>query len=102
MRISDWSSDVCSYDLLRTPREQTWDAPRHVAALVEKLRPHIPSIKAVQQALGLEAEFVCILYIRNERPALHFDREILEVVDAINADIEIGRATCKRRGWQYG
>src|SRR3546814_12557430 len=98
MRISDWSSDVCSYDLLRTPREQTWDAPRHVAALVEKLRPHIPSIKAVQQALGLEAEFVCILYIRNERPALHFDRAILAVVRS--EERRVGKecvSTCRSR-----
>src|SRR3546814_8234942 len=62
MRISDWSSDVCSSDLGTL--------------------------------------------IRNERPALHFDRAILEVVDALNRSEErrVGKecvSTCRSRWSPY-
>ena len=80
-KISCWS--------LYTDLEQTWDTDRHIAQVIDLLRPHIQSINAVRKELRLEAEFACVLYIRSKRPALHFDRAILDVVDALDAEIDV-------------
>jgi hypothetical protein len=74
---------------LRTPREKSFDVGPHVAALVESLKPLIPRINAVQQALQLEAEFSCVVYIKDQSPAVYFERAVLDVVEALKAEIDI-------------
>src|SRR3546814_8430958 len=81
MRISDWSSDVCSSDLGRL-----------VGRDVDRARGRVLAIK------------------RSLRPAQHFDlRDVEEVeggggdariIDVIDID-EIGRASCRERVCQY-
>src|SRR3546814_9808895 len=68
MRISDWSSDVCSSDLL---------APEAVEVL--------PGVDAgIMQVIELQAHGV-----------------VADRLDLHDADMEIGRASCRERVCQY-
>src|SRR3546814_7059466 len=79
MRISDWSSDVCSSDLL------ILEAGAHVAVDVGRLPMHIlrAAEAEVQHARG--------------------DGRVGELVDQDEAAeaMEIGRASCRERVCQY-
>src|SRR3546814_5186810 len=99
MRISDWSSDVCSSDLKHDGRRQLLDflddhrghagivyclSRRKVEATAEYLAGH--GIQALPYHAGLDAA----VRAGNQR---RFLRE-----DGI---VKIGRASCRERGWQY-
>src|SRR3546814_2331030 len=82
MRISDWSSDVCSSDLLRRDqdREQQHDRPDEIVLLLDRERPVVLH-RGGGDVLG-------------------------EVVDrafgeAPVHEVEIGRASCRERVCQY-
>src|SRR3546814_14055636 len=103
MRISDWSSDVCSSDL---------DEPSFTQPLMyDAIRKH-PSVSAIY-ADRLAAESVVDKTMTDEmieRFVKHLDEEF----EAGKAYLPnkaawfegrwtgpIGRATCRERGWQY-
>src|SRR3546814_18215496 len=94
MRISDWSSDVCSSDLLR-PLAQ----PRHPAQLVIEFRPRLwIAIGKIDrrdaQAVDVGFQIARLLILRFARkPALHLDglrafREDRDTVAALLSVIE--------------
>src|SRR3546814_5870902 len=74
MRISDWSSDVCSSDL----------------AIVAE-RTGYPT-----EMLGLDADLEADLGIDSIKRV-----EILGAFQKAMPAAEIGRASCRERGWQY-
>src|SRR3546814_5681424 len=83
MRISDWSSDVCSSDLERGRDTECGNRVRvlNLAAVMA------PSIAA--------ASLVVLVVFR--------DQALASVFDAVRTRyIEIGRASCRERVCQYG
>src|SRR3546814_11831217 len=100
MRISDWSSDVCSSDLILTAlggfaelaRERPNDDPDLAASLDQVVLGAQRATLVVRRLLGPElpeAPFV--------RPAGGDATATVLVVD----DADIGRASCRERVCQY-
>src|SRR3546814_17568976 len=103
MRISDWSSDVCSSDLPRIhePGKKT----RHDGGI-----SHIVDYHFVE---GEQARLICqIGYDRRNgiavfrlprlpQAVMHLYHELMKVNAALAADIKIGRASCRERVGQY-
>src|SRR3546814_9237229 len=91
MRISDWSSDVCSSDLVSDAREGIW---RHGLALAELLK----------YAMKHRLDSIEDVILRDEA---HFDIKLVEFarrtigtgvfVTKARRDLEIGRASCRER-----
>src|SRR3546814_2412206 len=77
MRISDWSSDVCSSDLMRKPRRRADYANIHP-------NDHVNRSQSTNDA-----------YATAVRLATHAANEHL------GRRLEIGRAACRERVWQY-
>src|SRR3546814_12028877 len=107
MRISDWSSDVCSSDLMRVgltregvaewgfrqevPKEARLERARHMR-LSGRFRADFNYSNLCYIALGLATERLS-------------NRSLNELMlEAIfePAGMEIGRASCRERGCQYG
>src|SRR3546814_12499321 len=114
MRISDWSSDVCSSDLIENERDEDLNdgaIPQmpagHLAIL--KLNGGVPDCASLMQVdvTGLadiapedpEPEFVDI----NAKGEIALTlQENNHIVTVNGSDGEIGRASCRERGGQYG
>src|SRR3546814_20087006 len=84
MRISDWSSDVCSSDL--TTERQA------VAVLIDRLQADALDHRQLFGAL----ERTVLFPVRNDRLGLGGADVDLDAVD------EIGSASCRERVCQYG
>src|SRR3546814_1787260 len=85
MRISDWSSDVCSSDLAILQR------PDRSAGAVEALDHRLRH----QQRIFQNGR-------RDEHLGLLAKMKALRATLAGNIDAEIGRASCRERVCQYG
>src|SRR3546814_16765403 len=94
MRISDWSSDVCSSDLHETVVDPPPDAE---AAVGEGQRRADPDRRRVDRGdirqIGTEGRVAD----RRVEPVAR----IAGIAERPRA-AEIGRAACRERGWQYG
>src|SRR3546814_944385 len=97
MRISDWSSDVCSSDLGWTPRKLDLSA-------VASFSHDDQLALAVRKDLGIKS----IREIRENKIPLristgpyHLDHPLGCVLDLVLAEYEIGRASCRERVCQY-
>src|SRR3546814_15602000 len=104
MRISDWSSDVCSSDLLAED-----GAADDVADGAVRRAPHL-----------LQAELLDAALVGGDGRALDADAVLLDGVGGVDGDLvvglvalldgevvvlqvhEIGRASCRERVCQYG
>src|SRR3546814_179943 len=91
MRISDWSSDVCSSDL-RTRTIQPLAETPHRAAILKKLRSR-PTVTG--SAIALAILMVVVLAAPFFAPQNPYDLASLNLLD------EIGRASCRERVCQY-
>src|SRR3546814_3332496 len=96
MRISDWSSDVCSSDLDRTPR----NAQKFL------LRPRQPlHIDEDETQIGEQRGVAHRAERRQHALAIDQPGLILGLrtgdVDIPGAEQKIGRASCRERVWQY-
>src|SRR3546814_6030497 len=89
MRISDWSSDVCSSDLLRHPADLTG---RHLRVLRSDRGCDVARHQGVARELvGVEPD-----------PHGVAGTEQARLADSGNTlDREIGRASCRERVCQY-
>src|SRR3546814_10198710 len=88
MRISDWSSDVCSSDLLSVVVDEPGPAAAELRASdVRELLLEL--IEAAEVALDALGKFVPRLTTTLGRHAMP-------------EECEIGRASCRERGCQYG
>src|SRR3546814_18797344 len=85
MRISDWSSDVCSSDLRLRP----WAARSEMATFRQVDRAR--NLAAQEEAGELPAG-IGIEHRRQQRPAVGMQRRLEE---------QIGSAACRERVWQY-
>src|SRR3546814_5152419 len=106
MRISDWSSDVCSSDLTRTP---VWTAAISLAINIALNLRLIPRLGIVGLALAGSIAAWCnvaMLYAILHRKG-HFRLtgqvagRIARIIVAAAAMAEIGRASCRERVSQY-
>src|SRR3546814_3741307 len=100
MRISDWSSDVCSSDLVKS-----------LLAVVDRDDPEQILQPAVKQRVSLHVEkHVALAWARQPRQAAarfgiqQFDHPFarLALVGLKTRLMAIGRASCRERGCQYG
>src|SRR3546814_16887135 len=131
MRISDWSSDVCSSDLLAwwLQRRDVDAALDHLAALAPGIDPARPvysltvgECQMVELAKVLSSgastvildEPTSVLLPPEVERLYGFIRDLkasgrsvvlishkLADVSAVADRIEIGRASCRERGWKY-
>src|SRR3546814_17310809 len=88
MRISDWSSDVCSSDLLRHAHVADSNTDHPAAVVVQGLRGGEAGIDLDAQCFGLRRQ-----------PRAHRAEVADEVALVVHA--QIGRASCRERVWQY-
>src|SRR3546814_6045416 len=105
MRISDWSSDVCSSDLCPLPRSMPKLPPSQTPYVysVEELRrlveatPSLYNYRSPQQA-SMYRTLILLLYGSGLRIG-----EVLRlsVSDVDLVDREIGRASCRERVCTY-
>src|SRR3546814_4840518 len=93
MRLSDWSSDVCSSDLLRTAIEFDEEELCVRAAVFRQIEA---------------GQFLAVGVVENARIGVRDRTEVLAAFDAFvdrhsNDDLfdEIGRASCRERVCQY-
>src|SRR3546814_18540996 len=96
MRISDWSSDVCSSDLPRESRAASPDARwlarnsrKRLHQAVEEGAPVGAAEPGVGKALGMRHE------------AEHGLGLVVDAGDIAQRAVEIGRASCRERVCQY-
>src|SRR3546814_2279310 len=97
MRISDWSSDVCSSDLLGAQVDEKFHALRQRIELREK--SHAGRHQGGPQAALGAAARIDVAGLAQRRGGL-VDRLPVEVV-VFGQQLEIGRASCRERVWQY-
>src|SRR3546814_4285051 len=93
MRISDWSSDVCSSDLLDL---STGDLTR-LLALASQLKADRRLGEQAPTAHGLGGAHIAMLF---EKPSLR-TRATFEIAIRELGGHQIGRAACGERGCQY-
>src|SRR3546814_13725240 len=103
MRISDWSSDVCSSDLLEAPSpdhalEQCWELYQNIDSnyhTPDNLRSLMTSdmVKLIAED-GTETWWICCSsgWHQTEAPQGY----------EANLALQIGRESCRERGCQYG
>src|SRR3546814_17400738 len=114
MRISDWSSDVCSADLRWHSRHGDRHGRLRTAAgrrsAVRRL--HLSGVRSARIRSGTPAPSLCWRVLGTADAAFTMRGRHLRRPDAqpesgrhLHArqwPEEIGRATCRERGWQYG
>src|SRR3546814_9942870 len=105
MRISDWSSDVCSSDLvrrreigrLREFRIEPVDERLAIAVEHPEREPQRPHILAAQRLLVTESEG----FHRVHRQLADVELQKLPFGETTVVEREIGRASCRERVCQY-
>src|SRR3546814_5861889 len=111
MRISDWSSDVCSSDLLSNAQQEKLQLFNdRVRTLHQSL---VNKSKSIQEQQSLLANNDIILIpvvvhiLWNTAAENLSNTQIQSQIDVLNEDFrrlntENGRASCRERGCQYG
>src|SRR3546814_16939233 len=109
MRISDWSSDVCSSDLHRF-RRKTRKTPMFKGSFVALITPFRKG-KVDEKAFGDFVEWqiaqgthgLVPVGTTGESPTLSHDehKRVVEICIEAAHGRELGRASCRERGWQY-
>src|SRR3546814_15378515 len=119
MRISDWSSDVCSSYLFEDHLvhaaagiDQRGGDYRQRTAFLDVARGAEETLRALKR-IGVDAAGQNLARRGNDgvvgaaeaRDRIEQDDDILLVLDEtlglFDHHFEIGRATCRERGWQY-
>src|SRR3546814_15482497 len=95
MRISDWSSDVCSSDLVGRESDLPPRLPLAGMLALDQAGDHRHVAKgALEQARLLDPLDEFMIQYVGRKQALRV-RHLLQAID------EIGRASCRERVWQY-
>src|SRR3546814_15858776 len=109
MRISDWSSDVCSSDLMAEPGRALVQIVRLGKAADDPVQPLAPVDRGIGGEGGRGRGGVGRLAVVDVEDAvqlphpLHPVRERGIALQALfdGRFVEIGRASCRERVWQY-
>ncbi|MDX2230510.1 MAG: DUF4279 domain-containing protein [Leptolyngbyaceae cyanobacterium bins.349] len=67
--------------------EDADDLADHVRAVLEQL--HVSWQTFVEVGAQFDSEVCCIIYTGGERPAIHFDRAILNQLSELNAELDV-------------
>src|SRR3546814_20818011 len=101
MRISDWSSDVCSSDLEEQPLQDL----RTLPAVIGKQRRAF--CKKAQDCVGF-GKHAAVVHLQQWHFAIRVHgeerigaRRSVDDIDFLPAKTEIGRASCRERVCQY-
>src|SRR3546814_20304041 len=101
MRISDWSSDVCSSDLLPLPPPLTKGDRGRSVLVPRRLLRQIAAFVAVERAAAVTKFVGRGGADRIERP-IHVTRAGLDpMLDVCQPEEQIGSASCRDRVCQY-
>src|SRR3546814_5289392 len=97
MRISDWSSDVCSSDLDAQARGMV------VGGLLLAPRPAMPGLDVAKFATQVVAGFLQRITFAPFQPGISepVGDLVQLILDIVHALVEIGRASCRERVCQY-
>src|SRR3546814_14610542 len=108
MRISDWSSDVCSSDLLQAELLELKANPNRdaegivIEAKLDKGRGPVATVLVNRGALRVGDVFVVGAESGKVRALIDDKgRPVREAGPSVPGE-EIGRASCRERVWQYG
>src|SRR3546814_17932341 len=106
MRISDWSSDVCSSDLIGFSNKETGSvsAPRRTVLLADRRRSDIGQLNAVRQtgqAAGQMRGRDGVVRVAAELFGGEFPVAGVDPLLHPRDGFEIGRASCRERVCQY-
>lgn len=74
---------------LSTEEVETVDLPGQVRRLLVQLEPHIDAIRRLCDTKELEAELNCIVYVNDAFPVLHFDSDVVELIQRLKAEIDL-------------
>src|SRR3546814_19703239 len=98
MRISDWSSDVCSSDLLPTDEAALL---RHYILADDDLI-HIDRRRRPENRIGFALQLCALRYPgRTLAPGELIPHTVSAFLGAQLGIAEIGRASCRESVWQY-
>src|SRR3546814_7145968 len=97
MRISDWSSDVCSSDLFGPPSQTPLLPQAAAASTLERPIPHLQLRSAVSMWCRFPAK-TSPFSIASE---LHFLQLASSFLQLRRESLKIGRASCRERVCQY-
>src|SRR3546814_5008481 len=95
MRISDWSSDVCSSDLLDQQAELRADPSKLTLAIEEMMRAYaaVTTFRTVTR----ETEFKGVKMMPGDKVAMSTAITSRDPETWTNPNEEIGRASCRER-----
>src|SRR3546814_1877645 len=96
MRISDWSSDVCSSDLKRTVREAAMRRQVYATFMAKPMQGQPGSSMHIHQSLLDKRSGRNLFATRAGKDTALFRSHIAGL-----QRYQIGRASCRERGWQY-
>jgi hypothetical protein len=77
------------YWSIETDNFETLDLSEVTKYLVEKMNPYLEKIKSALQEYDGEARFCVVAEMEDSIPALYFNRDFLEMVEYLKADIDI-------------
>src|SRR3546814_11715556 len=92
MRISDWSSDVCSSDLLGRLLPRAGNGHEAAFALDEQVVGLFALVRAAQAVAG---------DVAHDQARMPGMQGVERQAQAVGGAGEIGRASCRARGCQY-
>src|SRR3546814_11367962 len=87
MRISDWSSDVCSSDLLRAAIAAQRDLQTRIDGIARDAREHDESVAALTERLGIAASGGGVTLLEGMRARLSAARSTASVLEALEESI---------------
>jgi hypothetical protein len=68
---------------------KTLDLGKQLSGLLAQLAPFLPKIREIKRQLDLDAEISCAVYIEEQAPVLHLDRNVVEMANQLEAEIDI-------------
>src|SRR3546814_14006349 len=108
MRISDWSSDVCSSDLIASQIKEIQNATNDAVTAIKDITATIAEIDTIGAAIAapVEEQSAATQEIsRNVQEAAVGEQQagsnITGVHSAIGQTSKLGRASCRERECQY-
>src|SRR3546814_17792451 len=102
MRISDWSSDVCSSDLEQgEASEPAVTARRSIGRIEDAIRVNTPNYDYYYLCPELRRKRMIPVLTRTRAKSLDEFGKLVHHSGEEYIHVPIGRASCRERVWQY-
>ncbi|MFE1746281.1 DUF4279 domain-containing protein [Coleofasciculus sp. H7-2] len=72
---------------LESKLEKSAELEDHIKSVLEQIQPGW--LPMVEISSRYEAEIDCVVYVRGQVPAIHFDKDIVEQAAKLNAEIDV-------------